>query len=286
MLRCLQPHKIILGTAQFGLDYGVANKTGKPTIQQCQDLLDLCKTVNINALDTSISYGNSQEVLRKLKINGFRVQSKIIVGSDVSITSQVEMILRQLGVNEVDTILIHDPWNISRKCEKDLLSLEELKRKQRVKNIGVSVYTEDDLRISSDAINLDVVQVPMNIFDQRFCSNPVLQRLSEQGTEVQARSIFLQGLLLMDSNDLPQYFKPWIGFFERFERHCKLKKISKINACTQFIVMNSLIDNYVYGFDNAQQLKTLLQSYVEVNHDFSKFECHDERLLLPMNWKL
>ena len=203
-------NKLALGTAQFGLDYGVTNSEGKVQVEEVELILGCAKENSINTLDTAASYGNSEEVLGSIGISDFQIITKTIPlknGVD-EVIKHFQQSLTFLNKSSVNGLLIHNINEIEHKNFNTLFKeLTELKRQGLVNKIGFSTYTPEQVDFLLKNFDFDLIQVPFNIFDNRLIQGGQLQALNNKGMEVHARSVFLQGVLL-DFNNLSNYFSP------------------------------------------------------------------------------
>lgn len=198
--------KIALGTAQFGLDYGVSNKKGKTSTYQVKSILDYAIYEGIDTIDTAPSYGSAEKSLGHIGVDKFKVVSKSmpVLCRSKSIREQLSQTLNDLGLTSIYGYLSHRPKTIL-KYPKNWDTLLELKHSGIVKKIGLSLYSPDVLRnLLTKNIVPDIVQVPLNYLDNRF--EDLLERLYSQGCEIHTRSTFLQGLFFVDPDSLPEHF--------------------------------------------------------------------------------
>lgn len=282
----LSPSKVIMGTAQFGMAYGVSNNIGKLSFQECEDVISLAKERNIVGLDTALTYGDSQRMLSRLNIQPMAVQSKLSVGGETPLSLQVDQILLQLDVTSVDTVLIHDPWVLSNLTVARKQQLMDLRNDPRLGRLGLSVYSADEIVTARSFVDFEVLQLPINIFDQRFCNSTLIDELACSGVEIQGRSIFLQGLLLSQHKLLNPYFKSWDKLFSRFDSFCERYSISKLAACLSFFEQQELIEKLVIGVESADQFLEILNCPLKTNLCFEEFKSTDLDLILPGRWRV
>src|SRR3990167_4725202 len=198
--------KLALGTAQFGLDYGISNNSGKISEENAVALLSYAKYKGINTLDTAVAYGNSEQVLGNIGVDGWEIITKLPalpeerVDIEYWVERQLEGSLSRLGVNSVYGLLLHRPQQLFEPYGQKLISaIERLKRQGCVKKIGVSIYQPEELDLIYKVMDPDLVQSPLNILDRRLIDSGWLARLRALGVEVHVRSVFMQGLLLMSA---------------------------------------------------------------------------------------
>ena len=201
--------KIALGGVQFGIDYGVANNKGQVQIEEVQSILNYAKKNGVNILDTASGYGDSEGVLGKVGVDNFQIITKTTsikqgVNGVVRIFYQS---LKNLKQKKAYGLLIHDIGEIEHKqFDTLLIELARLKQQGLVKKIGVSVYNNQQIDYVLDNFSIDLIQLPINILDQRLINDESLVKLKKHNVEIHARSALLQGLLLMSINTIPYWF--------------------------------------------------------------------------------
>jgi aryl-alcohol dehydrogenase-like predicted oxidoreductase len=188
---------IVLGTAQWGSDYGITNASGRVSDGQLVGILRHARELNVRDLDTAAAYGDAELRLRPWS-RAFRITTKVRCHGGPSIESQLMGSLDRLGTKGVGGCLIHD-WdsltpNAARSAAR---ALENERTARRAERVGVSTYDARGLERALSAFDrLDIVQVPLSVLDQRLVMNGLIEELHTNGVEVQARSVFLQGLLV------------------------------------------------------------------------------------------
>jgi len=281
-------HKLMLGTVQFGQQYGVANRTGVPGDEELKRIKHEAELLGINSLDTASSYGGSEEVIGQLFDDSWHVTTKCFLQSEskdlyAELKSQIEKSLQHLNRSSLNIVLLHRASDVDLGWD----SLRRLRDEGIVKKIGVSLYYEDDLSPVLFLPDLDVVQIPLNVFDQRFIQSGILERFKTSGVEVQVRSVFLQGLLLMPPQERPSYFTPWADKFMALERYLQQENISAAELCLNFSLQLAEVDKVIMGVDSAKQLAELGRCVLDKSIDIPQsLSCSDPKLLNPSLWKL
>ena len=289
----MDKNKIALGTVQFGLDYGISNKKGQIPEKGVFEILDESIRSGIDVLDTAYAYGNSELVIGnfiKKHGNVFKIISKLPECDPKDVINIFESSLERLGVDGLYGYMCHsfqhcmdnpEIWNI----------LEELKSEGKIEKIGISLYYPSELDyIIEKKINVDIIQVPYNIFDRRFEEYfPVLKKM---GLEIFVRSVFLQGLVFKKPSELDDYFA---------KIKCKISDLHSLAAqlnipiaalCLNFAILNEFVDNVVVGVDSLQNIKEIVSSSVyqaDVKNVVLKLYSlreDDENMILPINWKV
>ena len=277
--------KLILGTAQFGSNYGVTNKS-KVNIQIVKKIFKVAKQ-NINTIDTAISYRDSNKILNKLNNKPFKINSKISLKEDVIINKK--NILNHLKLLKIDSLNVLFIHNVSeflkmKKKRKILDELIILKKKKIFKKLGLSIYDPIELKKFMKIGKPDILQVPLNILDRRFARKELIQLYNKNKIEVQARSCFLQGLL--NAEKIPTKFKKYIEIFDKWKKWCKKNEVSKTSACLVFIKNNKFISECVFGVANEEEIKQILASVnLRKKYIFPNFnKMLNKNLIDPRKW--
>lgn len=254
----------MLGTAQFGMNYGVMNSRGKPSISEVEAILERAHATGLRLLDTAIAYGDSEALLGKIGIQEWDVTSKIPADFDPgvdSLTDLVERSLDRLRVDHLYGFILHEPDVLLTEHGSRLSAeLETLRHRGFVERIGLSIYSPDQLDRLLEALQVDLVQAPLNLLDQRFFSTGWLERLKTAGVEFHARSVFLQGLLLTDPRNLPSSFLKHRKTFERVAEWRKAKNLAPVDAALSFVLGLPQVDHVVVGVDNVEQLLEIVNA--------------------------
>lgn len=213
-MECIRTHgvdisRFMLGTVQLGLNYGMANTTGKPSEEKAREILNAAYESGVTVLDTAAAYGTSEEVVGNyLKANNhnMRVISKFKLKTEdpvAELKAQIENSRNLLG--KVDGYMFHDADQMRRHHETVRGILEDMKATDKMAFLGSSVYTAEDVEDFLEMCPwLDMIQIPMNVLDTRIVQRGLLEELQKRGVAVVVRSVFLQGMLCMDK--VPERF--------------------------------------------------------------------------------
>jgi aryl-alcohol dehydrogenase-like predicted oxidoreductase len=277
--------KIALGTAQFGLDYGISNTDGQVHPREVENILSVAKNNNIDILDTASGYGNSEKILGDVGIYGFKIVTKttpIKSGVD-NVLKSFKQSLENLRIKSVDGLLIHNIEDVQNK-EFDILyeELNNLKQDKLINKIGFSVYTPKQVDFLLDNFDFDLIQVPFNVFDVRLIEGGQLQALKNKSVEVHARSVFLQGILL-DFNNLPNNFLTWQKQFDKYQAMVGSSGLSLLEYALNFTLSIKELDKVLVGVNNADQLVEIINASKK-NVDLKAFSINDVELLNPSLW--
>ena len=286
MTKNYTPHmpRLVIGTAQWGSDYGVTNHTGQLSDATIGQILEGMNEFRIQDLDTAAAYGNAESRIAQLVPPSIRIHTKIS-GKDPGTHSIIERITDSLSALDrsfVNGVLIHDWYSLS--SEEQNSTVRQLKRAQAeslTKKIGISIYEVDELILASQLFQGKfVTQIPVNILDQRF----VHEHHNYPLVEFQARSIFLQGLLLERIGPLSQH--PDLILAEKFNTELGL---SPVQASLLFISQQTWLDSVVLAPTSLIQLQELHTFWEEVAENlptpqFQNLESKDSQLIDPRTW--
>lgn len=287
--------KLALGTAQFGLDYGVANKKGRVNLEEVRTVLKLAKSVGIKTLDTASAYGSSESTLGMAGIEGFEVITKIppftsdaTLDIDMWIRGTVSDSLSRLKTQTLRGLLFHRPLELLSDVGKQAYqTLVKLKKQGIVEKIGISIYQPQDLDALIPRFSFDIIQAPLNIIDRRLISSGWLQKLKQNEIEVHTRSAFLQGVLLMTPQERPAYFSPWTELLNQFDQWRTTQGLTPLQACLAFLYQHSEIDRVIVGIDSVEQLQEITKSQLYADLAVpNELESSDEALINPARWNL
>jgi aryl-alcohol dehydrogenase-like predicted oxidoreductase len=287
-----------LGTVQFGTAYGVANKTGRPTAVMVRDILTRARAGGIDLLDTAPGYGDSENVLGAAIApdQPFRIVTKTpAFGAETlgpadgaALIASVEASLARLRRHKLFAVLVHHGVNLLKPGGVYLWNaLTALKERGLVDKIGYSAYSPDEIARIQSLFAAEIVQTPVNILDQRLVKTGTLAALKRDGVEVHARSIFLQGLLVMEPNAIPKALAEWAPHLSDLRVWLHDNGMSPLEGCLAFARGCGGIDAVIAGVEHRAQLDEILSAAAHVpGLDFGRWCIEDERLLDPSRWTL
>jgi len=281
--------KLILGGAQFAQRYGIYNKK-VINFEELRRSINLAKKKKIFIIDTSFNYKNSHHAIERLNINNFKIITKLKLKNKkhiYSLNEQIRQSLERLKIRKYFAILIHDHKNLLSRTGKEFLKeLYKLKKNGLVDKIGVSIYSPNDLEIIWKFWKPEIVQAPFNVFDKRIYDSGWLRKLKKNNIIFVARSVFLQGALLQNTNKNLRYFHKYINSFQRWVEWCKQKNISQIKACLDYIKKFKEIDYAIIGFNSYAQFKEILSDYKKKKYYIPDiFNSKEIKLIDPRQWK-
>ena len=291
--------QLCLGTAQFGLAYGITNTNGQVSEAEVGQLLVEANKAGICWLDTAQAYGNAEAVLgRQLPTaHEFRLISKLPAQPQSEFNAQdanawehaIHASCQRLGVSGLDALLLHAPADLAKPGGKHLETwLLGLRERGVVQRLGVSIYAAEDLE-GVNPVLLDLVQLPLSLYDQRLLQSGTLARLRASGTVVHARSLYLQGLLLTPTAQWPSWVTPKVRSHHQAlealgeQRGCRL-----IDLALGFAREQQGLEAVVLGVCSVRELRELHQTWEGISPwqegEWKTWALKDPGILDPRRW--
>lgn len=284
--------KLVLGTVQFGLNYGINNTSGKPGQQAVNEMLRAAYYAGIRCLDTAEAYGNAHEVIGAFHDNypdqKFNIITKLPHHIDGSIAAKIEKYLAELNVNQLQGLLFHS-YQTYADNKPALNLLDNYKRNNKVKYIGVSVYTNAQMADVMTDERIDIIQLPFNLFDNANQRGEILSEAKERGKTIHTRSAFLQGLFftpVQSESKIAKLLADELSYIRQLSYNWS---ISLQQIALNYCIQNPGIDNVLIGVDNLSQLQQNLndagislpqQLIIEID----KIKIQNVDLLNPSLW--
>lgn len=297
--------ELCLGTVQFGMDYGISGQK-QPTLEQAIQMLDYATQNGINTIDTANAYGTAEDVVgiflkrkniprdRLWIVSKFRPNLLDDVSEDryyEIMKHNLENSLERLNLAYLDTYLLHS----ARYVYNDAIieTLNRLKKEGYARKVGVSVYEPEEAKKCIERTNVDFMQLPYSIFDQRMKNNGVFDLAvnSEDMIQIHSRSAFIQGLILMHEDQVPNFLIKARPIVRLIDKLCKRYGISKISLALNYVKKEKAISHLVFGVDNLEQLKEDISIFQEdipndiveaISGEFSNIEAD---IVMPSLWK-
>ncbi len=248
---------LVLGSVQFGLEYGIS-EDGMPNQSEINKILEFSHLSGINCIDTALSYGHSEKSLypflqdNKDMLVITKISSKLFQENAMFNT---QTSLDNLGLSSLYTLLLHDSnllygW----KTDYDII-INNLKKSNKIRYFGVAVYDEDEFNLATQNNNIDFIQIPFNIFDLRAIKFDYFEKAKKHNKLLLIRSIFLQGLLIMDDNKIIKNFKKAKPFLDEFSQYAEKMNMSKLELSFSFVYHFAKENIMIFGCNNLKQAK-------------------------------
>ncbi len=295
--------ELCLGTAQLGMQYGINNKVGKLHKESVFEILDTAIENNIRIWDTASIYGDAEALLGEYLVDhrdttgDIRIiskQCKSVNGLDSRavekyIREELQQSLAKLHRKFLDGYLLHSYREIDNL--NTIRALHQLKDEGLVRGIGVSVYEIDEAEKAIEDGMIDYLQMPCSIFDQRGLTSGVFRKAKEKGITVFTRSAFLQGLLMMDEENIPDYLNGIKPYVAKLNQLLTKYNIERKHVALKYILSQDIIDYMVFGVETKRQLEEIVQEKNSetlpsdlMNEVKSSFSNISTDLILPINW--
>ncbi|HWC64381.1 MAG TPA: aldo/keto reductase [Rhizomicrobium sp.] len=283
-LRCKRISKLGLGTVQFGQAYGVSNTRGQVPAREVKQILERARQVGIGLLDTAANYGAAETVLAGLDTQGFRIVTKTIAlknGLD-AVIARAQQSARNLNA---DTLLVHHASDLrGPEGESYWKALQDLREQGLFRKLGISAYIGDDPLALATRFRPDVMQLPVSVLDQRLLANGTLSRLVDLKVEIHARSVFLQGLMFLET--LPAKLQGAAPHFRALRKRLHKAGLTPLSAALGFVLSRPEISFGLVGVTSLVNLNEIAfecdKPLPDIN--WSSLALKDEVALTPMLW--
>ena len=281
---------------QWGIPYGVSNTSGQTSEVEITSILSSAQACGVRTIDTACLYGDSETRLGKQNLGAFQIVSKTPACAAITdaetasyfLNKAVRQSLRKLQIPKLYGYMVHHADDLlGRRGLWIASALRSLKEQRLVDKVGVSVYRKEQLDAITEHFIPDLIQVPVNVMDQRLIKNGTLKKMKDLGVEIHARSAYLQGLLLMPLSQVPAYFTPVLPLLGRWHQRLQAQNISPAQAAIAYVREIAEIDQVIVGVENTRQFEEVIR----LSQDFPAFDatglaCDDTAFVDPSFWKL
>ena len=295
--------ELCLGTVQFGMDYGIKGQK-QPSVEQAVDMLDYATQNGINTIDTANAYGSAEDVVgaflekktiardKLFIVSKFRPNLLDDVGQDKYyeiMRNNLENTLSRLHTDYLDSYLLHSARYIF--DDEIIDTLNRLKADGLAERVGVSVYEPEEAKKCIERPNVDFMQLPYSIFDQRMEKAGVFEYAKNNNIQIHSRSAFIQGLILMEEDEVPPFLAKAKPIVKKISLLCERHGLSKISLAMNYVKQQSRISHLVFGVDNLEQLKEDIEIFSEdistdIIDDIAKeFTDIEADIVMPSLWK-
>jgi spore coat polysaccharide biosynthesis protein SpsF (cytidylyltransferase family)/aryl-alcohol dehydrogenase-like predicted oxidoreductase len=274
-----------LGTVQFGQAYGISNRHGQVPLEEARAILGRAVRAGMGLLDTAANYGESEKVLSQLDKGKLRIVTKTIAaahGTD-AVLARARQSVKNLG--RVDLLLVHAAADLAGPNGLELWqALQGLKQNGEIGGIGISTYVADNPVELAKRFRPDAMQVPFSLLDQRLLRDGSLERLKALGVKIHARSLFLQGLLFMESP--PESLAHAAPMLAKVRAHIAQAGTTPLAAALAFVLSRPEVDAAVVGVTFARQLDEIVAAATASPPpcDWAACALDDARVLTPSLW--
>lgn len=291
-----------LGTVQFGLDYGINNQK-KPSVADSIAMLDYATQNGISNLDTAFAYGTAEHVVgeflkkKTIQREKLNISSKLVpnimdeVAPEHYEAKVIELIkgqLKTLNTDYLDVYLYHSARYVHN--EALLAALQVAKKEGLAKKVGVSVYEPEEVRAGLSNKKVEFMQFPYSIFDQRMLEAGIFD-LPLNGTEIDTRSAFIQGLIIMHDDKIPSFLAKAKPIVKKIDEVCEKYGVNRVALAMSFVKQQKSVSSLVFGVDNMEQLKVDIEFFnkeipaATVSEIAKEFTGIETDIVMPSLWK-
>jgi aryl-alcohol dehydrogenase-like predicted oxidoreductase len=279
--------------------YGIANKSGKPNSDLAKQIVKGAWESGIREYDTAQGYGESEKVLgNALHSLGFSSDARVITKLDPNLEhldkdaleQAVRGSLSRLGVPILHGLMLHRETHLNL-WEKGLGDfLQKLVKEGLTDHIGASFYSPEKAKLALETDGIDMIQIPSSILDRRFEKAGVFELAENKGKQIYVRSVFLQGLLIMDSESVPPNMQFAVEVLKKLEDFSQETGFSKQELALAYVRIAYPQTKVVLGVDTPEQISGNLKSWETtlpvgfVERVQEEFGYVEERILNPALW--
>ncbi len=307
-MKGLKPQsRFALGTVQFGLPYGIANKGGQPDKEEAREILKTALACGVSMIDTAAAYGTAEKVIGAClsghEKQGVDIHTKLDPLPHINDRSGEEAVrdavrasiyksCHHLGLARLPCVMLHR-WEHYRlgggKIWRELLAL---KKNGVIGRLGASVQSPEEGLAALKVAEIEFIQLPCNILDWRWReSGFAAKRAERDDVHVQARSALLQGLLLLPAEKWPVIGKKEADKFTKALRELAEEHARKSvqDLCYAYVRSLGWVDSIVAGVETLAQLKENLDLFNgpelgNLDEVVKRILRADAKLLNPAEW--
>ena len=290
--------KIAIGTVQFGQTYGISNTHGQPNEKSARKILDQASKNKVTVLDTAPVYGKAEETLGRIikPTDNFKIITKthsitnrnLTHSPSTHIKKHFKDSLLRLRTNSIYGLLVHLSEDFLGPNGDDVWkTLTRLKLEGKTKYIGASCYSPIDARNICERYPIESIQFPLNVLDQSFITSGTIDYLTNKGVKMFTRSTFLQGLLLMNPERLPNGFSSAKSPLRLFHNASKKLNLTPLELSLKFVASIPNIKNIIVGVTQPSEMSEIfnaLDTKLTEDFDFSTLAVRNESITNPSFW--
>lgn len=262
--------ELVLGTAQLGLAYGAANRTGQPSDRQSELILRSAVGAGVKWIDTAAAYGTSEHRIGAALpgSKGVRIVTKLAPLDDIEETAPIGTVRQavansihascaRLGIDRIEVLLLHRAAHLTSHNGAIWQRIKEFRDEGTLYDLGVSVYTPTEALTALADPNVRHLQLPFNVLDWRWRDSGVIEALAKRpNVTVHARSALLQGLLAGGDASWPA-----VAGIEPTALKTTLRRLARdlgrdspADLCLAYVRAQPWIDGVVVGMESLSQL--------------------------------
>ncbi|OFX16347.1 MAG: hypothetical protein A2Z18_10170 [Armatimonadetes bacterium RBG_16_58_9] len=266
----LELSQMMLGTVQFGLEYGIANKSGQPSYEAVRDIIACAYEAGVNCFDTAASYGTSEDVVGRA-LADLKITDKVVVATkirhmaddltageaDAIVQDSVTDSIRRLRLDVLPICLFHLETNFLLYAD----SLLKMRDRGLVRHVGASVVTPEATTEILHSGRADALQIPTSILDMRFVRGGICSEAVERNTALFVRSVYLQGLLLMPEDEIPTRLAGVIPVRRALRSLADKAGIGLAELAVRYVAGLPGVTSLVLGVDSVDQMRENIELF-------------------------
>jgi aryl-alcohol dehydrogenase-like predicted oxidoreductase len=280
-----------LGTVQFGQPYGISNRRGRVPQADAAQILTRAAQAGLGWLDTAAAYGDAEVTLGALQeyAKPLRLATKTVTakGGMATVLSAARRSVERLQRRPVDLLLVHAASDLMGPEGPALWEgLRSLRDEGLFRAIGISAYPADEPEALARRFEPDAMQIPVSLLDQRLLADGTLARLKDMGVQIHARSLFLQGLLFLTSDQLPPSLAAAAPHLDAVRARAAEAGATPLSAALGFALSRPEIDVALVGVTSIDELEEIISSAAKPVPmiDWNACALQDLHILTPSLW--
>lgn len=289
----MSSEKVLLGTVQMGLPYGVNNKSGRVPYAESENILKLAHSSGIRILDSAESYGNAHAVIGRFHEQNPEIRFKVItklakVENSEQIQQKVQEFLKELRVDSLYALMFHSfkEYKKLKDCRPVVLELKEL---GFIERFGVSAYTNSEVEVLITDPLVDLIQLPFNLLDNEHQRGSLLRKAAKLGKVIHTRSVFLQGLFFLEPGNDHPVAGALRGPLEQIRQIAEREKLTLPALALGYCLSKPYITQVLIGVDSEQQLKeNVIACSTEISNkvifEIDQIQVSNKDFLNPSLW--
>jgi aryl-alcohol dehydrogenase-like predicted oxidoreductase len=256
---------LIIGTATFGTDYGIANMGVLLNEIDALEILYEAQNLGISSLDTAPAYSTAEKIIGKFHSahTKFECYSKIsskMLHSAADLRASLKKSMELMEIDSLKGLLFHNPTDLlAREPEQIEALIDSINESGKVEKVGASVYELNEIiAIRERHPRISLFQVPENLGDQRLRHSQEIKNFHQDGIEFHVRSVFLQGLLMMKA--APKNLANVQPFLDKLSSVAEERNCSMLELCMNYVMQLEWASKLVVGAANTGQLREIIEA--------------------------
>jgi aryl-alcohol dehydrogenase-like predicted oxidoreductase len=286
----MSARRLGIGTVQFGTAYGISNTRGQVDRTEAAAILKVGTEFGVDLLDTAAAYGEAEQVVGDLLAEAphYRTVTKTARKIDgvAAVIERARLSHRQLGERPLYGLLVHSAADLAGADGQDLWrKMQSLRDEGLFARIGISAYASDDPVALARQWRPEIMQLPLNVFDQRLVRAGTLQALKDCGVEIHVRSAFLQGAIFLDPATLPPSLRHAAPALAAFHARLAALGVSPLEAGLSYPLSLAEVDRVIVGMTTVGEAREIFAAASRPRElPWRELAIDDEILLDPRRW--